>query len=73
MVRFISGLLVVLLIIVLIGFGRGWLTIGSHRSDPSGDHVQVDITLDKGRIRDDASALKRSGENAAHELKESLP
>jgi len=60
----ISVLLVVLICIVAVGFYRGWFTVSSRNADAGSNKVNVSLTVDKGKMQEDAAMVK----NKATEL-----
>lgn len=50
-----SGLLLTLVILGVVAFWLGWFNV-STTSESAGDRVHVDLTLDKGKVKEDAAA-----------------
>ena len=60
----LSAVLIVLVLLVVgVGFYRGWFTLSSPAA-PGSDKVNVNLTMDKGKIKEDAESVK----NKATEL-----
>ncbi len=57
MKRFYGFLLLVAIIVVSLGFYRGWFTLSSGRESLS-NKVDVNLSVDPDRIRQDAETLK---------------
>ena len=55
--RFIL-LVVLLLCVVGIGFYRGWFGVSSPKPDTEGDKVNVNLSVDKGKMKSDASKVE---------------
>jgi hypothetical protein len=59
----------VLLILLLgIGFWRGWFSVSHPRSDTEGDKVNVNMSVDKGKIKSDIKKAERKVEKEVREL-----
>ena len=56
-------LIVLVFLVVGLGFYRGWLALSSP-ADTESDKVNLNLTMDKGKIKEDAEAVK----NKAAEL-----
>jgi len=50
--------LVLLICIGVAGFSRGWFTLTSHERGPEGNKVDVNLTMDKDKMKDDAERVK---------------
>jgi hypothetical protein len=70
------------LIVIAVGFGRGWFQIASSE-DNRRDEVRVNLTVDRGKIRSDthkaadtteaeASRLAKDVKQGASDLKERI-
>ncbi len=60
--------IVLLSCLVGIGFWRGWFSISSPRSDTEGDKVNVNMSVDKGKIKSDIKTVERKVEKGVSEL-----
>jgi hypothetical protein len=60
--------LVLLLSVVGFGFYRGWFILSSPR-EPGDNRVNVNLTVDPGKMKDDARKVKELTSNAAEEVK----
>ncbi len=56
--------LLALIVFVIVGFMRGWFTVNSSSSPIDSDKVDVSFTVDKEKMRDDATKAN----DKAHEL-----
>ena len=57
--RFLSTVALVLIVcIVVAGFYRGWFTLSSRNSDSSSNKVDVSLTVDRDKIKEDTDAVK---------------
>lgn len=63
MYRFFAVLVLVLILIAVVGFSRGWFAV-SNESAPDSDRVNIGVTVDKSNIRHDAN----NASETAHEL-----
>ena len=64
MKKLIPVVIVLALIVVGLSFYRGWFTLSSPDGDKASDKVNVNLTMDTGKIKEDAAAVK----NKAAEL-----
>ncbi|MCE9527382.1 MAG: hypothetical protein K8R36_15165 [Planctomycetales bacterium] len=55
--RTFAALLVLVVLVVAVGFYRGWFSVTSH-SEESGKDVDVHLRVDKGQIAQDAKEVK---------------
>jgi plastocyanin domain-containing protein len=60
--------IVLLLCLVGIGFWRGWFSVSSPKSDTEGDKVNVNMSVDKGKIKSDIKKVERKVEKGVSEL-----
>jgi peptidoglycan hydrolase CwlO-like protein len=60
----ITVVLVLLVCAIAIGFYRGWFTLSSHNPDAGTNKVNVNLTVDQGKMQEDVETLK----NKAAEL-----
>ena len=63
----IKVLVVLLICLVGIGFFRGWFSLSSPNPGPQGDKVNVDLSVDKGKIESD---VKKAEGEVKKEIKE---
>ena len=54
----ITVLFVLLVCVVALGFYRGWFSLSSHGPDAGSNKVNVNLTVDQGKMQEDAEALK---------------
>ena len=60
MKRSIFPVLIVLVVcVVAFGFYRGWFAVSSPAPDKGGNKVNVNLTMDKGKIQEDAQTVKQ--------------
>lgn len=60
MKRSIVPVLIVLFVcLVAFGFYRGWFVLSSHEADKKSNKVNVNLTMDKGKIQEDAQTVKQ--------------
>ena len=60
----VTVLLVLLVGVVALGFYRGWFALSSRSPEAGGNKVNVNLTVDRDRMQEDAEAVK----NRAAEL-----
>lgn len=53
--KFLGTLVIVLLVIAVVGFFRGWLSLSS---DDAEGKTKLEISIDKTQLKDDTSKLK---------------
>lgn len=58
MKRLFLLVLVLTIILVAVGFYRGWLTVSSQDSDKGSNKVELNLTVDQDKMKDDANAVK---------------
>jgi hypothetical protein len=58
MKRFIAVVVVVALLVIGIGFYRGWFAVSSSEADKASNKVNVNLTVDRDKIEEDAEAVK---------------
>jgi hypothetical protein len=59
MKKLVRLLIVLAIVVVAVGFYRGWFTLSSHKANDGSDNVNVNLTMDADKIRDDATAVKK--------------
>ena len=55
----ITVLFVLLVCVVALGFYRGWFSLSSHGPDAGSNKVNVNLTVDQGKMQEDAQAVKK--------------
>jgi len=55
--RFVSLVLLVLVVAVCIGFFRGWFSV-STSNESSGNKLDVNFKVDRDKMQDDAKAIQ---------------
>ena len=60
--------IVLLLCLVGIGFWRGWFSVSSPKPDTEGNKVNVNMSVDKGKIKSDIKKVERKVEKGVREL-----
>ncbi len=56
--RFMKMLLVLAVCLTVLGFYRGWFSLSSHGRDAQSNKVNVSVTVDPDRMKEDAETLK---------------
>ena len=58
MKRLMAVLVVLVLIVVGVGFYRGWFALSRPAADTGSNKVNVNLTVDPDKIKQDADAVK---------------
>jgi hypothetical protein len=66
MARFVSFLLLVVLVIAVVGWYRGWFYA---QSDSDRHATDITVTVDKQKIREDEQSADQAAHNLAQEVK----
>jgi len=69
MQRSFAVLFVLVVLVVAIGFYRGWFSVTSHSGENSKD-VDVNLRVDKGQIEQDAKDVKQEAVDLLDKVKE---
>ena len=56
--RFIKLLLLLAVCIAVVGFYRGWFSLSSHGRDTESNKVNVSLTVDPDKVKEDAGKAK---------------
>jgi len=48
------------IVVVAVGFYRGWFVVSNPTPNAGGNKVDVNLTLDRGKMQEDADAVKKS-------------
>jgi hypothetical protein len=56
--KLVGTLIVIAILVVGLGFYRGWFTMSTSNPDADADKVNVDVTVDRGKMNEDAEAVK---------------
>ena len=67
-----SLLFVLLVGVVALGFYRGWFALSSRRPDTGSDKVNVNLTVDRGKMQEDAEAVKNKATQLAGSVTEEV-
>ena len=59
MKKLFAVLFVLVVCVVAIGFYRGWFALSSSNVDDGSNKVNVNLTVDKDKMQDDAKAVKK--------------
>ena len=59
MKKLLKLLAVVAVLIVAVGFYRGWFTWSSPKANDGSDNVNLNLTMDADKIREDAKTVKK--------------
>ncbi len=52
------SVIVLALFVVGLGFYRGWFVLSSHRRGTGGDKVDINLTVDKDKMKQDGEKVK---------------
>jgi hypothetical protein len=58
MKRLIAVVVLIALLVIGVGFYRGWFTVSSSDADKPSNKVSVNLTVDRDKIEEDAEAVK---------------
>lgn len=58
MKRWFAVVIVLVFLVVGLGFYRGWFVLSSPDADKESNKVNVNLSLDKGKIQEDAELVK---------------
>ncbi len=64
----IKVLVVVLICLIGIGIYRGWFSVSRQSADMGSDKVNVNVSVDKGKIRSDVKKAKEKVKEEVQEL-----
>ena len=67
--RFVTSVLVLLVCVVAFGFYRGWFTLSS-KPEAGSNKVDVNLTMDKDKIEQDAETVKETAAEFVGKVKE---
>jgi hypothetical protein len=56
---FFPVLIVLIICVVALGFYRGWFTLSSGSPDKGSHKVDVNLTMDRDKIEEDAETVKK--------------
>lgn len=59
MKRLLAVLIVLTLLVVGLGFYRGWFALSSSEADDGSNKVNVNLTMDADKMKADAKAVKK--------------
>lgn len=69
--RKLFGVLTVVAIFVIgLGFYRGWFTMSSSSPEKDADKVNINVTIDRDKMDDDAKAVKKKSTEIADKATE---
>ncbi len=66
----IKLMLILCIAVAAIGFYRGWFSLSTHRRDADSDKVNlnVDVSVDKGKVKSDVKKAEAKVEEEVHQL-----
>ena len=59
MKRLLAVLVVLVLLVIGVGFYRGWFALSKSDADPADNKVNVNLTVDGDKFQEDAEAVKK--------------
>jgi len=59
MKRLLAVLIVLVLLVIGVGFYRGWFTVSKSDPDAGDNKVNVNLTVDGDKMQEDAEAVKK--------------
>ena len=57
-------LIVLVLVVIGVGFYRGWFALSSSSADQGSNKVNVNLTVDRDKMQEDAEAVKNKSHGA---------
>ena len=67
-----SVLFVLLVGVVALGFYRGWFALSSRSTDAGSNKVNVNLTVDRGKMQEDAEVVKNKATQLAGSVTEEV-
>jgi hypothetical protein len=68
MKRIFLVLSALLICVVFVGFYRGWFALTSESRDTESDKVDINLTVDRGKVHEDADKVKDKTKAIAHKV-----
>ena len=65
MKRLLPAVFVLVVLVLAIGFYRGWFVVSSSDRGLSSDKTNVNLTVDKGKMQEDVKAVKDAASGSA--------
>ena len=63
--KLLPAVFVLVVLVLAIGFYRGWFVVSSSDNGISSDKTNVNLTVDKGKMQDDVKAVKDAASGSA--------
>ena len=73
MKRFIAVVVVVALLVIGVGFYRGWFSVSSTGVEKPASKVNVNLTVDRDKIEEDAEAVQKKTAELTSKITEQAP
>lgn len=67
--RLVGGIVLTLLVVAGVGYYMGWFQVSTNQS---GEKSNIEITVDKQKLRDDAETAKKKAEELKDKAKQTL-
>jgi hypothetical protein len=67
-----SLFLVLMLCLVVVGFFRGWYSFSGHGREAESNKVEVKLTLDPDRVKEDADKVKEKTTELGNQAKDKV-
>jgi hypothetical protein len=59
MKKLCAGLIVIVILVVGLGFYRGWFSLSRSNPEADSNKVNVGVTVDRGKMNEDAETVKK--------------
>jgi len=69
----IMVLLLLLVCVVAVGFYRGWFTLSSRNLDAGSNKVNINLTVDRDKMQEDAESVKNRATELTGKVTEQAP
>jgi hypothetical protein len=67
--RFIRWAVLLLIVLTVIGFYRGWFMVTESKPEPTNDKVNVTVSVDKDKMKSDVNRAKEKVKEEVREIK----
>jgi hypothetical protein len=69
---FLKAVLALLFVLIAVGFYRGWFAVSSRGRDARGSKVNINLTVDRDKVQEDAETVKNKAAQFAGEVSEEV-
>jgi len=70
--KFIKALIVLAICIIGFGFYRGWFSLSGHGGDATNNKIDVNLTVDPDKVKDDAKIVKDKTTELGNQAKDKV-